>query len=158
MQTALKIKGIPTDYTRMIQRNGRDSNNQQPQFKISDGQGNPCRHCLELIEEGDEMLVFSYKPFNSIQPYAEQGPVFIHRRECSPYNLETGFPEVLAASTDYIVRGYNTVEEIIYGTGKVVPYTEIMNYAAELLALAEVEFVHIRSATNNCYQARVEVG
>jgi len=152
----MKILGIPTKTVRALQRGGRDSNNQVPEIKVSDGKGNPCRHCLELMEEGEEMLVFSHKPFQTTQPYAEQGPVFVHKRECTAYQVEDGFPEVLENSAEFIVRGYDDAEQIVYGTGKIVPFGEIEAYSKNLLAKGEIKFVHIRSSTNNCYQARIE--
>ena len=66
-------------------------------------------------------------------------------------------PEILA-SPDYILRGYGADERIVYGTGGVVPTGWIVARAAELLAMAEVDFVHVRSARNNCFQVRIERG
>jgi hypothetical protein len=50
---------------------------------------NPCRHCPGLIREGEEKLVLSYRPFQSIQPYAESGPIFLHEAACERYERET---------------------------------------------------------------------
>jgi hypothetical protein len=64
-------------------------------------------------------------------------------------------PEILASS-DYIVRGYGADERIVYGTGGVIATGRIVARAAELLGMPGVEFVHVRSARNNCFQVRVE--
>ncbi|MEZ5798415.1 MAG: DUF1203 domain-containing protein [Paracoccaceae bacterium] len=37
-----------------------------------------------------------------------------------------------------------------------MPTQEIPLRAAELLARPEVAFLHVRSATNNCYHCRIE--
>ena len=39
---------------------------------------------------------------------------------------------------------------------EVIPTGRIVARAAELLAMPEVEFVHVRSARNTCFQVRVE--
>ncbi len=153
----VKIAGMPTEEARKFQRGGTDANGQVPEKTKSNGNGNPCRHCLEFIAEGDEMLIVSYRPFNSLQPYAEQGPVFLHARECDAYSGEgDALPKALSNKTECIVRGYGADERIVYGTGKVTPLGEITSRADELLADTEIEFVHVRSASNNCWQARID--
>jgi hypothetical protein len=64
-------------------------------------------------------------------------------------------PEILASS-DYIVRGYGADERIVYGTGGVVETTAIPARAETLLAMPAVDFVHVRSSRNNCFQLRIE--
>jgi hypothetical protein len=58
-------------------------------------------------------------------------------------------------SPDYLLKGYTTDQRIRYGTGKIVAKTEIASYAADLLAREEISFVDVRSARNNCFQARI---
>ncbi len=41
-------------------------------------------------------------------------------------------------------------------TGKVVAGSEIAESAQALLERPEVAYLHLRSATNNCYQCRIE--
>jgi hypothetical protein len=57
-----------------------------------------------------------------------------------------------------LVRGYSTDERIVYGTGSVVPSDRIAATAASLLARPDIAFVHLRSASNNCFQCRIERG
>ena len=92
-----------------------DANGRPPERAVSDGDGNPCRHCLAMIEEGAEMLVLAHRPFATVNPYAEVGPIFLHARECEPFRGK-GAPPVLASPT-YLVRGYGADERIVYGTG-----------------------------------------
>ncbi len=153
----VKIVGMPTEEARKFQRGCVDANGQTPEKTTSNGKGNPCRHCLEFIAQGDEMLIVSYRPFTSLQPYAEQGPVFLHAHECAAYLGEDGaLPEALSNKTECIVRGYGADERIVYGTGKVTPRGEISSRADELLANPDIEFIHVRSASNNCWQARID--
>ena len=152
----LKFMPIPTESVRALQAGGVDSYGLLPERRVSDGGGNHCRHCLRMIPDGAGMLVLAHRPFGTVQPYAETGPIFLCADAC-----EAGggaeVPEILA-SPDYIVRGYGADERIVYGTGGVVATGGIPGRAAELLADARVAFVHVRSARNNCFQLRVERG
>lgn len=123
---------------------------------MSDGGGNPCRHCLRMIPEGAGMLVLAHRPFGALQPYAETGPIFLCADACAAGGGEE-VPEILA-SPDYILRGYGPDERIVYGTGGVVPTGRIAARAEEVLAMPGVAFVHVRSARNNCFQVRMERG
>jgi hypothetical protein len=116
----------------------------------------PCRHCLELIDKGKPVLILAHRPFASVQPYAELGPIFLCGEECAAGG-GAELPAFLAAP-QYILRGYSADERILYGTGAVVPTEEIPSRAAELFARPEVAFLHVRSAANNCFHCRIERG
>ena len=150
----MRYVAIPTDEVRAYQSGGRDANGQVPERKVSDGGGNPCRHCLKMIPKGAEMLVLAHRPFPAPQPYAEVGPIFLCADACQAGGGDA-VPEILA-SPDYIVRGYGTDDRIVYGTGGVVPTGSIPERAAELLAESRVAYLHVRSARNNCYQVRID--
>lgn len=104
---------------------------------------------------GEAYLVVAYRPFQTMQPYAETGPIFLHAAACERAEGNGKLPEILT-SPDYIVRGYDDVERIVYGTGAVVPTKDVVAYAAAVLADDRVAFVHVRSASNNCFQCRVD--
>ena len=150
----MRFVAIPTDAVRAYQAGGPDANGQVPERKVSDGGGNPCRHCLKLIPEGAGMLVLAHRPFPAPQPYAEVGPIFLCADACEAGGGEA-VPEMLASS-DYIVRGYGADDRIVYGTGGVVATGAIPARAGELLSDPQVAYVHVRSARNNCYQVRIE--
>ena len=150
----MRFTPIPSEIARAYQAGGPDANGQTPERKVSDGGGNPCRHCLKMIPQGAEMLVLAHRPFPAPQPYAELGPVFLCAEPCAAGGGE-GLPEVLASS-DYIVRGYGPDDRIVYGTGAVVPTGRIVEEAAARLADGRVAYVHVRSARNNCYQVRID--
>ncbi len=150
----LRFIPIPTEIARALQAGGFDSYGLLPERRVSDGGGNPCRHCLRMIPEGAGMLVLAHRPFGNLQPYAETGPIFLCADPCDAGG-GVELPEMLA-SPDYIVRGYGPDERIVYGTGGVVATGDIPARASEVLAMPGVDFVHIRSARNNCFQVRVE--
>ena len=151
------FKGMPADEARALQDGGSDANGRVPERAVSNGKGNPCRHCMDFIKEGEDMLIVAHRPFSTVQPYAEQGPVFLHAKKCDPYvGPADQLPPVLHDSDNYIVRGYDDDERIVYGTGKVTEQEEIVSRARDLLADGELTFLHVRSSSNNCWQARIE--
>ena len=150
----MRFVAISTKVVRVLQAGGPDANGQLPERKLSDGGGNPCRHCLRLIPEGAGMLVLAHRPFPAPQPYAEVGPIFLCAEPCEAGGGED-LPAMLAAP-DYIVRGYGVDDRIVYGTGGVVATGAIPARAGELLADDRVAYVHVRSARNNCFQCRIE--
>jgi len=153
-----KFRGMETEQARHFQSGGKDANGMVPETAISNGNRNPCRHCLQMIEKVEEMLVFPHRPFDSVQPYAEIGPVFLHAHECEPYNGDSVLPPVLEDNPEYLVRGYDAEQRIVYGSGKVVANTNIRDRADELFANPDIEFIHVRSASNNCWQAKINRG
>lgn len=145
---------IPTDIVRAYQAGGLDANGQPPERHISDGGGNPCRHCLGMIPKGAGMLVLAHRPFPAPQPYAEVGPIFLCADPCTAGTAED-LPAMLA-SPDYIVRGYGPDNRIVYGSGGVVATPEIPARAQALFTDPRVAYVHVRSARNNCFQCRID--
>lgn len=153
--SSIRFVAMPTDIVTALQGGGPDANGQIPERAISDGDGVPCRHCLQQVEAGAPYLILAHRPFTAIQPYAECGPIFLHAGRCERHAESEVLPAILG-SPQYILRGYNAQERIIYGTGQVTPTAEIVTQAAALLACPDVAFVHVRSATNNCFQCRIE--
>ena len=152
----LLFKALPTDDVRALQAGGGDAYGATPEVRVSDGDGVPCRHCLRQVGAGERYLVLAYRPFPSLQPYAETGPIFLHAEPCERAADSDGLPEILHGSPDYIVRGYSVEDRIVYGTGAVVPTADIPDRAAALLNREDVAYLHVRSARNNCYQCRIE--
>ena len=152
--TPIAVHGIPTDHAERLRRGRPDANGQPALPRRAQGPTNPCRHCLQLIREGDEMLVLSYRPFDAPQPYAETGPVFLHAGDCPRYasdRLPTWFAHLQPA----IVRGYGADDWIRYDTGQVLPGAELDAACRAILADAGVAYVHVRSKFN-CFQCRVD--
>ena len=135
-----------------------DANGQTPERQVSDGGGNPCRHCLDDIAGGAPMLVLAHRPFPAPQPYAELGPIFLHAEACPRYDAGAGVPAMFLRRHSILLRGYGADDRIVYGTGKVIPTEEIESRAAFLFQRPEIAYLHLRSASNNCYQCRIERG
>jgi hypothetical protein len=150
----MRFTAIPTDQVCAWRAGAPDANGQKAERHRAAGTGNPCRHCLGMIPQGAGMLVLAHRPFATVQPYAEVGPIFLCAEDCQA----GGGPDLPAmlASDSYILHGYGADERIVYGTGGVVETARIAARAAELLADPGIAFVHVRSARNNCFQCRVD--
>ena len=152
--TQLSVRGIPTDVAEALRAGGPDSNGQTAVIQVSRGPGNPCRHCLGLIADGEEKLVLSYRPFDSLQPYAESGPIFLHAKGCQRFDA-AHLPSWFSHLQPALVRGYDDRDWIRYETGQVVPGPELSDVCQKILSNPEVAYVHIRSKFN-CFQCRVQ--
>ncbi len=145
---------LPTEEVRALQDGGRDAYGHLPERAISDGTGQPCRHCLRQVPKGETYLIIAHRPFPTTQPYAETGPIFLCAKHCAPGGGRA-IPASLTAPA-YIVKGYTRDDRILYGTGRVTPTNAIPERAAEILENPEIAYVHVRSAANNCYSVRVD--
>ncbi|SNR38402.1 DUF1203 domain-containing protein [Puniceibacterium sediminis] len=150
----IQFAGMPSSDARAYQSGAADAYGRAPEHKVSDGLGSPCRHCLRHVPIGAAMLVLAYRPFGALQPYAETGPVFLCADRCEAYRAEDGMPTVLSTAPDYLIKGYSADERIVYGTGGVFPAAAIRSEVESRLRDNRLAFVDIRSARNNCWQAR----
>lgn len=152
----IRYEALPTDLVRALQAGAPDANGQMPERRVSDGGGNPCRHCLTDIATGEAMLVLALRPFPSAQPYAEQGPIFLHAGECARHDARTGMPAMFRERAHYLVRGYDRNNLIVYGSGGIVAPDALDARAADLLARDDIAYLHVRSGSYNCYQCRID--
>lgn len=150
----LLVRGIPSEIARQLQAGGPDANGQPPLRRVTQGTANPCRHCLQLIADGEEKLVLSYRPFADAQPYAEVGPIFLHTTECPSYEADQ-LPTWFAYVTPAVIRGYGRDDWIKYETGAVVLGSDLTATCQKILTNHDVAYVHIRSKFN-CFQCRVD--
>lgn len=150
----IHFQGLPSATVDQIRATGRDAYGQPIERRLAKEDGWPCRHCLGQTPPDQDMLILAHRPFETTNPYAETGPIFLCAQDCPAYEPSAEVPAVLR-SPRYLVRGYDSAERIVYGTGQVIPTPEIADYAQTLLSQKEVAFVDIRSASNNCFQCRV---
>lgn len=154
----LRFVALDSALVQAWRRGAPDANGQAPERQISDGGGNPCRHCLDDIAEGAPMLVLAHRPFPGPQPYAEVGPIFVHAGDCLRYEEAERAPEMFARREAIMIRGYGADHRIVYGSGKVIPTEEIEATARRIFEDPQIAYLHLRSASNNCFQCRLERG
>jgi hypothetical protein len=152
---SIRIVALASELSESLRNGGVDANGQSPERHVSSGGMMPCRHCLCDIGEGEPYLILAYRPFPSPQPYAEQGPIFLHAEACMRHS-EDEVPRMFFDRPGYLIRGYGVDDRIVYGTGRIVAPTALRDASAEMFADARVAYIHVRSASNNCYQCRID--
>jgi len=152
----LSVRGTPSQEVESIWRGGNDANGQTAVTRVAEGVANPCRHCLELVPEGEDKLVLAYRPFDALHPYAEIGPIFLHKAPCERFESDK-LPSWFDYLDPAIIRGYGSDDWIRYDTGDVVRGVDLTAACQRILADVTVEYVHIRSKFN-CFQCRVDRG
>lgn len=154
--TQLRFTALATDIVETYRAGGLDANGQKPESHISDGDGVPCRHCLDTVAAGKPYLILAHRPFPAKQPYAELGPIFLHGESCPRHEETAGLPSMLESYSQLLVRGYGDDNRIRYGTGRIVAGNQLAETAARMLAEETIAYLHVRSASNNCYLCRID--
>jgi hypothetical protein len=154
MTRSIRFIAMPSDLASAYRAGAPDAYGLPPERRTSPG-GYPCRHCLSDIGAGGDYLTLAYRPFPTLQPYAETGPIFLHAEACQRYEATESLPPILT-SPDYIVRGYGEDDRIVYGSGGVITTEAIPARADALFSNREIAYLHVRSARNNCYQCRID--
>lgn len=152
----LQFIAMTSQQARAFQEGALDANGQLPERYVSKGGGIPCRHCLQHVAEGNAFLALAFRPFDSLQPYAELGPIFLHADSCERYEDNANIPELLLNSKTVLLRGYTHEDRILYGSGQVVASSSINEVASKLFENPKIAYIHVRSATNNCFTCRIE--
>lgn len=152
---SIKFHPLSTATARNMQSGGFDYYGNLSERAISSGQGTPCRHCLTDIPKDEEMLILAFRPFPDDQPYAEVGPIFLCAKECESYERFEETPPILRTSPTYLIKGYNSENRIVYGTGEIVAQNEIYEKLTCVLEHENVKYADVRSAKNNCFLCRV---
>jgi len=62
---ALRYVAIPSSAAAHYRSGGLDANGQAPERRLSDGQGVPCRHCLDIVPAGSDYLILAHRPFET---------------------------------------------------------------------------------------------
>ena len=137
MTQPVRFVALPTETARAYRSGAPDANGMPPERTVSNGGGNPCRHCLQDIPEGSGMLILAHRPFPEPQPYAEIGPIFLCADDCAHWEGD-GLPPALACRPNHLIKGYGADDRIAYGTGRIVAVEDLNGSAAGLFDDARV--------------------
>lgn len=154
--TDIVFQAMATEEVRRLQAGGPDAYGLAPEQRISEGDGVPCRHCLQDVAVGEAYLILAHRPFPALQPYAETGPIFLHAEPCERAAESALVPDMLAKRESHLIKGYGADDRIVYGTGQVVASDNLAEATALILERADVAYVHVRSSKNNCFTCRVD--
>ena len=147
------VEAMPTEVAQYVRSNKKSPVYGFPaQKEVAAGRA-PCRHCLKLIRPQEELLLFTYDPFQENKARPLPGPVYLHAEECRRFSEKAIFPE-LYKGRQLTFCAYdakrNLVKEILLRNGAEEAT------ANELFAIREVEYVHVRSTEAGCYLFRLE--
>ena len=111
----------------------------------------PCRSCLRISKEPEDLILLSYQPLPDTNPYAEIEPIFIHAHECESYRSRE-FPADFLAR-ELVVRAYDLDGRI--ADAVVAPPGEAKSAAASFLANDRIAEVHVRHHSYTCFAFKV---
>jgi hypothetical protein len=151
---AIRVVAIPTEIANSVRKTMRSPVYGFPAYSETGTDDAPCRHCLQTIAGGAERrILFTYDRFAGVESLPQPGPVYIHARECTRYPGDDGFPEQLRGSPrtlEAYARGRRLLAQNYVADGRFEPVIE------QLLALPEVDYIHVNSTTAGCYTFRME--
>lgn len=112
----------------------------------------PCRVCLRISKEPEDLILLSYQPLADKGPYAEIGPIFVHAGRCEAYADVSEFPSDFAARR-LILRAYGYDGRIVDAT--VAEPGTAPDQAAEFLRDGKIEEVHVRHESYTCFDFKI---
>ena len=127
----------------------------EPDGSRQNGTGAPCRHCLRDAEEGEELLLGSYRMPRPQGIYWTPSPIFVHARTCQQF---ARINEVAPIVRNRLVsiRAYDRDDLCIYDLGHAGDGNEIDGPLMHALEDRRTAFVNIHTAKPGCVLCRVE--
>ena len=110
----------------------------------------PCRRCLQDGEPGETMLLCSYDPFIGQSPYSGPGPIYVHDRDCAPFD-GADVPDQLTRRL-LSVRAYDENHMLV--DADVIEGAELPESAERLLR--DASYLHVHNARPGCFAARID--
>jgi hypothetical protein len=110
--------------------------------------GEPLRCCLRLAAPGDSIALIAFQPSTRGGPYAEIGPVFIHRVDCGGGVPQRCFPADFR-DRRAVLRPYDAGGLMLDGV--VAPPGESEELLRQLLSDEAVAFVQVRNVVAGCW-------
>jgi hypothetical protein len=158
---------IPSEVGRRWGRNGVDDSGNQLRRMVAEarpaepggsrhnGTGAPCRHCLRDAEEGEELLLGSYRMPRPQGIYWTPSPIFVHAGPCQQF---ARINEVAPIVRNRLVsiRAYDRDDQCIYDLGHAGAGNEIDRPLIHALEDRRTAFVNIHTAKPGCMLCSVE--
>src|SRR6478672_5535485 len=99
----------------------------------------PCRRCLQDGEVGEVMVLCGYDPFEGASPYSGPGPIYVHDRDCVPFDGDA-IPDQLARRL-LSIRAYDERHMLV---------------DADERLLRDASYLHVHNARPGCFAARID--
>src|SRR5215203_1796954 len=115
---------------------------------LRDGNPHQCRVCLTMSHPDEGVILLAHRPFESNQPYAETGPIFVHERPCQPYADSSTYPPEFPRSA-VVLRGYSSQDHIV--GAEAVEERMVETVIGEMFANPAIEYIHARNLGYGCF-------
>jgi hypothetical protein len=113
------------------------------------GDGEPLRCCLRYARAGEPIALISWAPFVAPSPWREVGPVYVHAEPCAGY-ADAGLPPELRRGPR-VLRTYRADGTMNYDHNTLVGDEDLEPVLEKLLALPDVDTVHVRTVLPQCF-------
>ncbi|MCO6417587.1 DUF1203 domain-containing protein [Siccirubricoccus sp. KC 17139] len=154
--TRFQCVAIPSATAARWRATGRDDRGLELHRRVVDGPGFPCRHCLQLGEAGEEMLLGSYALPHPLDAYWTPSPIFLHARDCARFEAVEEIAPIVLANALVSVRSYDAAELCLYDLGVVAPGAEVAPLLERALADPRTRWINIHTARPGCLLTAVE--
>ena len=154
--TPFRCIPIPSETAGRFRRTGRDDRGNTLRRVVADGPGFPCRHCLQLAEPGEAVLLGSYDLPRPRGIYWTPSPIFLHEAECPRADAANTVAPIVRANGLVSVRAYDGADLCLYDLGHVGLGADVDAPLERALADPRTAFVNIHTARPGCLLSRVE--
>jgi hypothetical protein len=148
---------MPTEDAARFRTTGRDDRGNALIRRVVDGPGFPCRHCLQLGEPGEEMLLGSWDLPRPTGVYWTPSPIFLHARDCARFEAADTIAPTVLANGIVSVRSYDAAQLCLYDLGQVCAGPDVEAPLMRALADPRTRFVNIHTARPGCWLAGAEL-
>lgn len=157
--TRFKCVPITTETAERFRRTGLDDNgNLLRRLTATESSRLPCRHCLQIGEPGETMLLGSYNLPRPLGIYWTPSPVFVHERDCARSEADDVIALIVRANPLVSVRAYDRDDQCIYDLGHVGAGEAVDGPLDRALRDPRTAFVNIHTARPGCLLTMVQPG
>ena len=121
--------------------------------RADEPRGYPCRVCLEDASEGEDLLLFSYSPFERPAPYRNVGPIFVHAQACTPYGRQDTVPELMRGRL-LALRAYDANDRMV--ECDLVEGAALESLVSRFFENPRASYIHAHNARAGCFMCRIE--
>lgn len=128
--------------------------NHPAHLEVATGYG-PCRVCLRTTRIDEERrILFTYDPFEDLDPFPLPSPIFIHEDDCQHHPEEDALPEDVTG-LPLTFNGYG-FGRALHAVERATDPLQVEDIIDRMLERADVDYIHVRNTEAGCYIARVE--
>ena len=156
IMSTLQYKAIDPERLGAMRSQGADEFGNPWKQRTAEG-WEPLRCCLRTAAEGEDIALISYSPWPRPwdTPWAEAGPVFVCHGRCGGYQTPGDYPPDLRGRFSLLNPFDHTGARAYQHIKFVEPGDDYPAAVAMVMAQPEVAYLHVRSATAQCFTFEV---